>query len=198
MSEAQNTAGVREPLAITCTSADCPNGLHAFRPSRDMRGSLLDGACRECHQHLIQWDRLHHRDLADVEFTFESLRVELIRHYFWHCPMPQQALDYATRKGRIKLDERVPQQVLKSVGAAIPFRDGTQTPRETSKDVNPIHFAQHATASCCRKCVEEWHGIPQGRELSDSEIHYLTELAIRYLRERMPGLAPERRKVPKR
>ncbi len=35
--------------------------------------------------------------------------------------------------------------------------DGRQTPREG----NTIFYAQHATASCCRTCIEYWHGIPK-------------------------------------
>ena len=196
MSESKSSKKQKPPLAIKCTSADCASGLHAFRPTRDMRGTDAEGACRVCRQHLIQWDRVHACDLDDVDFTFQSLRVELIRHYCWHVEFPQRAVDYATRKGWSGLRARIPDQIHSSIGVAAPFRDGTQTPRENSPKVNPIHLAQHATASCCRKCAEEWHGIPQGRELTDGEIDYLSELALRFLQERLPDLAEEGKKVP--
>ena len=197
MSNTESTTSSLPALDITCTSADCPNGLHSFRPTRKMRNTLLDGACRECNQHLISWERVHRRDLEDVEFTFESLKVELIRHHYWHVPFPQRALDYATRKGRLGLEERVPLQIAKAVGTEKQFRDGTQTPRENSAKVNPIHIAQHATASCCRKCVEEWHGVPRDRDLEENEIDYLSALAIRFLRERLPDLEDVGRRVPR-
>ena len=72
-------------------------------------------------------------------------------------------------------------QIRSLIGGAAPFWDGMQTPRETSSGVNPIHLAQHATASCCRKCAKDWHGITQGRALTDGEIKYLSELALRFL-----------------
>ncbi|PYS49949.1 MAG: hypothetical protein DMG13_22170 [Acidobacteria bacterium] len=31
-------------------------------------------------------------------------------------------------------------------------RDGYETQRESSAEI--VHYAQHATAACCRKCVE--------------------------------------------
>ena len=183
------------PLKVFCTSADCANGLHAFRPSRDMRGTLLEGACRVCKKMLIEWDRVHARDIEDVEHVFASLQVELVRHYFWHIAMPQRAIDYATRKGWSGLRERIPQQLRKLVGGSEPAWDGRQTPREDSNNVNPIHIAQHATASCCRKCIEVWHGIPKGQELDEIEIDYLSKLALLYLEKRLPDLGETGRSV---
>ena len=197
MSES-TTSKKKPPLAITCTSADCASGLHAFLPTPDMRGTEAEGACRVCGLHLIHWDRVHACDLNDIEFTFQSLQVELIRHYFWHVEIPQRAVDYATRKGWSGLRTRVPKQIRSLIGAATPFRDGTQTPREYSPKVNPIHLAQHATASCCRKCAKEWHGIQKGRDLTQGEIEYLSALALLFLQERLPDLAEEGKKVPVR
>ena len=34
---------------------------------------------------------------------------------------------------------------------------------------HPVFVAQHATATCCRGCLEKWYGIPQGRELNAEE-----------------------------
>src|SRR3989454_6847476 len=42
-------------------------------------------------------------------------------------------------------------------------RDGYQTQRERSAEI--VHYAQHATAACCRKCIEYWHGIGPVREM---------------------------------
>jgi hypothetical protein len=55
--------------------------------------------------------------------------------------------------------------------ARIP-NDGRQTPMKN----HPFFIAQHATATCCRSCLKKWHDIPQGRELSDSEIDYIVSV----------------------
>ncbi|MGW1887105.1 DUF4186 family protein [Streptomyces sp. NPDC001970] len=46
-----------------------------------------------------------------------------------------------------------------------PRNDGRQTPYRG----HPEFDAQHATATCCRTCLERWHGIPAGRALDDAE-----------------------------
>ena len=46
------------------------------------------------------------------------------------------------------------------------------------------------------KCIEEWHGIPQGRPLDNEEVFYLSDLAMLYLLERIPGLIPRDKLLP--
>ena len=60
---------------------------------------------------------------------------------------------------------------------AEPKNDGRQTPMRG----HPIFIAQHATATCCRGCLEKWHRIPRGRELSDDEIEYVLAVLSRWL-----------------
>jgi hypothetical protein len=52
---------------------------------------------------------------------------------------------------------------------AEPKNDGKQTPFKG----HPVFTAQHATATCCRGCLEKWHGIKKGRALSDEQIEYI-------------------------
>ncbi|MFC1970053.1 DUF4186 family protein [Chloroflexota bacterium] len=119
------------------------------------------------------------------------LKHEFFRHYMWHIDLSREMIDYTLRKGLIALAEMCEKRIRTSVGSANPFRDGYQTARETSPNVNIIHLAQHATASCCRTCIEYWHGIPKGRELNSDEIKYLTELAMLYIKSRQPLLSGE-------
>lgn len=88
--------------------------------------------------------------------------------------------------------EAAEKRLRKYVGPENPSFDGRQTP----KSGNIIFYAQHATAACCRACVEQWHGFPKGRDLTDDEIAYLTELVFRYIVERLPDLTEEGEKVP--
>ena len=172
-----------EPLKIKCTDADCQSGLHCFLTTGKLREVNKEGRCRYCGVDLIDWPRVHRRNIRDVAFTFEALRRELIRHHFWCVPIDPRAINYGRRKGRKGLREATEKRLRTSVAPAAPPRDGYQTPREGSG--NCIHYAQHATASCCRRCVEEWHGIPRGRTLDASEIAYLTELVMSYLEARV-------------
>jgi hypothetical protein len=46
---------------------------------------------------------------------------------------------------------------------------------------HPVFVAQHATATCCRTCLERWHGIPNGRQLTGDELSYAVELIGRWI-----------------
>ncbi len=46
---------------------------------------------------------------------------------------------------------------------------------------NPVFIAQHATATCCRGCIQKWHGIKKGKELTDQEIQFLVELIMGWI-----------------
>ena len=184
-----------EPLKITCTSSDCDNGLHCFKATRQMKASNETGACRTCGAQLVDWSRVHQNDVGDVENTFEALRLELIRHHFWHVPIDEKAVLHARRKGFLKLRSAARSRIRSSVGPAnLPF-DGRQTPMAGSGNV--IHYAQHATASCCRKCIEYWHNIPQKRALTEEEVEYLAQLVMLYIEDRLPQLTDEGEYIPR-
>jgi len=183
-----------EPLGVTCNTTNCQAGLHCFNKTLKETPPTERGRCISCGAQLVDWDRVHIRNLADVAHTFEALKFEFWRHRFWHVEIDQRAINYARRKGRIRLSRAVERRLRTSIGPAQPFHDGWQTPREGSG--NPIFYGQHATASCCRGCVEKWHGIPTGRELTTGEIQYLHDLVMLYFADRMAFLGEEGEKVP--
>ena len=176
-----------KPLAkVTCSSHDCEQDLHSFRRRRPGSEPYRNEQCVACGAQLIDWDRLDQHNLRDVENTFESLRLEMIRHHYWHKTIDSKALGHAQRKGVIGLREVAEHRLRQYVGlpSSQLFRDGMQTP--TSGNV--IFYAQHATATCCRKCMEAWHAIDREAPLGDQEIGYLTELVMRYIQARLPEL----------
>ena len=56
-------------------------------------------------------------------------------------------------------------------------RKGMQTPMHN----HPVFIAQHATATCCRACLEKWHEIPRGQELSLDEREYVVQVIQTWL-----------------
>jgi hypothetical protein len=180
-----------KPLKITCTSADCENDLHCFKKSRRMPEAER-GRCRYCGADLVDWTRVQKRDIGDAPFVFESLKYELIRHHFWHKTIDLKTENHARRKGRRGLKEAARKRLEKYIAPASPSRDGRQTPW----DGNIIFYAQHALACCCRTCMQYWHGIPKGVELSTEEVNYFVELIMMYIDERMPDLTESGEKIP--
>lgn len=173
----------KKPLKITCTQSQCQNDLHCYRKSRKMSGAEK-GKCRSCGIDLVDWTRVHRKDLSDVAYTFEMLKTELVRHEYWHKEIDQRAINHARRKGRTELRLAAENRLRKYVANTKNPREGRQTPWEG----NIIFYAQHATASCCRKCLECWYNIPIGVQLTDEQINYFVELMMLYLSDRMPEL----------
>lgn len=55
--------------------------------------------------------------------------------------------------------------------------DGKQTPMRG----HPVFIAQHATATCCRGCLNRWYKIEKNRELSDAEVDFVVELIMKWI-----------------
>jgi hypothetical protein len=201
MSTDWNAEEELKPLKLSCKSTDCNNNLHCFRQKKTgkIKAAHPFGKCRECGAELVDWERVHKRDFNDVKHTFESLNYEKIRHEFWHKEIDQSAVNHALRKGRIDLRKAAIHRLRKYVGNVPKMLDGKK-PRygdghQTPYSGNSIYYAQHATASCCRDCIEYWHNIPQDRDLTEDEIAYLAELVMLYIEERLPQLTDQAQKV---
>jgi hypothetical protein len=97
--------------------------------------------------------------------------------------------DYAQSKGPETLARHAHDMLRKRVGPAHPAKDGRQTPWRG----HPVFTAQHATATCCRGCIEKWHGIPRGRALSDEELDRLADLVMTWISRQMASRHPRYR-----
>lgn len=179
-------------LDITCTSTDCENGFHCFLQSKKLLEQNDGRKCRTCGVDLVDWGRIYKRDVADAEYTFRTLQYELIRHHYWHVPIDQRAVNYALRKGKLGLRFAAERRLWQAVGSGQPFHDGIQTPRAG----NILYYAQHATATCCRRCIEAWHGVPIGRQLTQEEVSYFADLMMLYVDSRLLDLGDQGIKVP--
>ncbi|PXY86791.1 DUF4186 domain-containing protein [Bifidobacterium asteroides] len=84
---------------------------------------------------------------------------------------------YARAKGKDTIDRHAHEMLAKRVGPAHPLKDGKQTPYRG----HPVFTAQHATATCCRGCIERWHHIPRGRALTDAEVDALARLVMAWI-----------------
>lgn len=94
--------------------------------------------------------------------------------------------NYLRQKGWQTVARHAEELIRTRLSQAVPRNDGRQTPWQG----HPVFIAQHATATCCRKCVQRWHGIPRGRDLSQDEIALLIAIVLRWLR-RWVGSLPD-------
>ncbi|MEU6575913.1 DUF4186 domain-containing protein [Streptomyces sp. NPDC046805] len=71
--------------------------------------------------------------------------------------------------------------IAKRLAPAEPYKDGKQTPYRG----HPVFVAQHATATCCRTCLQRWHQIPKGRQLTREEHLYVVAVIFRWIEREM-------------
>ncbi len=60
---------------------------------------------------------------------------------------------------------------------ANPARDGRQTPWRG----HPVFVAQHATGTCCRSCLDKWHGFPKGVTMTGKQQSYVVAVICAWL-----------------
>lgn len=89
---------------------------------------------------------------------------------------------YMREKGLDTIRSHACDFIRKRLAPAEPANDGKQTPMRG----HPVFAAQHATATCCRSCLEKWHRIPKGRELTEAEQAYLVdEVIMKWIKREM-------------
>ena len=69
--------------------------------------------------------------------------------------------------------------VLQKLAPAEPMNDGKQTPMSG----HPVFKAMHATACCCRGCLNKWYRVPKGRELTEDEQRRIVNLLMAWIEE---------------
>ena len=90
-------------------------------------------------------------------------------------------LRYLEDKGLGEVEQHAYDFVTKRLASAHPENDGKQTPMRN----HPVFVAQHATATCCRKCLKKWHNIETGKELSVEQISYIVSVIMRWIRHEL-------------
>lgn len=58
-------------------------------------------------------------------------------------------------------------------------KDGKQTPTKN----HPVFVAQHATATCCRGCIEKWYHIPKEKVLQENEIKCIKAMIMEWIKK---------------
>jgi len=117
--------------------------------------------------------------MRDLKELFEALKRSQFRSRF---KLGVREAAYLRQKGLETILEHATDFVAQRLAPAEPANDGKQTPLRN----HPVFIAQHATATCCRGCLEKWHGIPKGHALSDREVLYVVAVIRRWLCSQQP------------
>ncbi|MGZ5092913.1 MAG: DUF4186 domain-containing protein [Burkholderiales bacterium] len=111
------------------------------------------------------------RDLQDL---FRALERSAFRRRF---QLGLAERKYLRQKGLTTILEHARDFIAKRLAPAHPAKDGKQTPWRG----HPVFIAQHATATCCRGCLEKWHAIERGQPLSAVQQAHIVSVLERWL-----------------
>jgi hypothetical protein len=112
--------------------------------------------------------------MRDLDNLFAALARSPFRTRFRLGPKEET---YLAEKSLPVILEHGRQFIRERLAPASPKNDGRQTPMRG----HPIFIAQHATATCCRGCLEQWHRIPRGQELTNEQSEHVLAVLSRWL-----------------
>lgn len=118
--------------------------------------------------------------MRDPDEVFAELARSDFRRRF---RLRGKELEYLRGKGLPVILRHAADFIEKRLAPAEPPNDGRQTPMRN----HPAFVAQHATATCCRGCLQKWHRIPKGRPLGEEEKRYVLSVLERWLAEHQEG-----------
>lgn len=106
---------------------------------------------------------------------FERLSKSEFRNKF---KLDHKDLEYIETKGLKTIEFHAREFILKRISPAYIKNDGKQTPFSS----HPVFKAQHASATCCRKCLKKWHNFDEHVELDLQQQEYIVKVIMHWIR----------------
>lgn len=104
--------------------------------------------------------------MRKLNLLFKVLAQSSFRQRF---KLSEDERSYLRTKGKSEILTHAQTFIDERLAPAIIKNDGKQTPMRG----HPVFVAQHATATCCRACLQQWHQIPKGHQLTNAEITHI-------------------------
>ena len=112
--------------------------------------------------------------MQDINYLLYRLSKSKFRSSFH---LKEKDIEYIDKKGLDKIKEHAYDFIIKRLKPSIIPNDGKQTPMRG----HPVFIAEHATATCCRGCLNKWYGIPKNRELTDVEVDFIVKVIMTWI-----------------
>lgn len=113
-----------------------------------------------------------------INRVLESLSKSKFRSSFY---LKAKDKEYVREKGIETIEKHTRDFIEKRLAPKEIKNDGKQTPMRG----HPVFIAQHATACCCRGCLNKWHKIPKNTELSNEQKDYIVEVIMTWIKRQM-------------
>lgn len=112
--------------------------------------------------------------MNSLDEVFRRLATSAFRRKF---RLTGRELEYLQMWGLPHVMKQAEELIRKRLAPAVIANDGRQTPWRN----HPVFVAQHATATCCRGCLEKTHDIAKGHTLTDEELRHVLAAIERWL-----------------
>ena len=112
--------------------------------------------------------------MQNIEQALEKLERSKFRSSF---RLTKKEKEYLEEKGPETIRRHAEDFVRQKLSPAEPLNDGKQTPMHG----HPVFKAMHATACCCRGCLNKWYKVPLRRELTGSEQQRIVNLLMAWI-----------------
>lgn len=112
--------------------------------------------------------------MQTIQEALEKLERSKFRSSFH---LTKKEIVYLNEKGMDVMRRHACDFVRQKLAPADPDNDGKQTPMHG----HPVFKAMHATACCCRGCLNKWYRVPLHRELSDEEQQKIVNLLMAWI-----------------
>lgn len=180
------------PLKLGCWMASCQHGRHCvdyLRKPRKGAERIEPGHCRDCGARIVDFCYTTHDETADecahIAHQVIDQQAELIRAHYWHVPIDRWAYNQALRLGKAALRRKIEKRVISALDEPDAFSSRSAP---LARDI--VAYAQHATATCCRRCASCWHGLPSDASVrpSEAQLRHTVAIALTWLDVRLPEL----------
>ena len=112
--------------------------------------------------------------MQTIEQALEKLANSKFRSSF---KLTRKEVLYIDEKGIDVIRMHAADFVRNRLAPANPVNDGKQTPMHG----HPVFKAMHATACCCRGCMQKWYKVSPNRELTEDEQGRIVNLLMAWI-----------------
>ena len=112
--------------------------------------------------------------MQTISQALDKLEKSKFRSSFY---LTKKEQEYLSQKGMEVMRRHAEDFIRLRLAPAEPENDGRQTPMHG----HPVFKAMHATACCCRGCLNKWYRVPLHQELTENQQKRIVELLMAWL-----------------
>ena len=120
----------------------------------------------------------YHEAMQTINEALKKLQRSSFRSRFH---LNEEEKEYIDKKGMDVIKSHACDFVREKLAPADPANDGKQTPMKG----HPVFKAMHATACCCRGCLNKWYHVPMHQPLTEEQQNKIVHLLMTWIGEQM-------------